>query len=82
MTVFMELNPEQQREVMYALYRRYEYQDVNKVLIEELRWLKGIRRLMIKEEKKRLGKISGYNIRSVREPYIDKVIKNLESATA
>jgi hypothetical protein len=74
------MNPEDRRSAIFALDKRYEFADINKRLIEELPWLEKVRTIMIEEQKKRVGKVSGYILKSTIEHYMDKFIKKLEVA--
>ncbi|MEQ8756736.1 MAG: P-loop NTPase fold protein [Coleofasciculus sp. G1-WW12-02] len=81
--VFVEkivsMNPEHQRLRGYALTGRYELDEVNEKLLEELDWLKSVKALLLKEADDRKGKVSGYRLNLLVENYFDKAIEKLEA---
>lgn len=66
--------------IVHALDKRYEFNVTNKKLIDELTWLKKVRNIIIKEQKKRNGKLSGYNLNLLIKNDLDRFIKKLEAA--
>ena len=61
-----------------ALTERYEFDDINEKLLEELDWLKSVRDLLLKEANIRKGKISGYCLELLTKEYLNQAIEKLE----
>lgn len=74
---FMLLNPKQRRTVGYAIEERYKYDSFLDKLKEEEAWLKSVKTLLVQQQQRLKGKISGYVVGSVAEHYIDKAIERL-----
>lgn len=77
---FLSMNPSDKRTIIFAFDSRYEFDEVNKKLVEELEWLKKVRDKMVEEQQKNTKKLSGYILKSTIENFMDKFIKKLESA--
>jgi hypothetical protein len=75
---FLSLMPDNRRTVNYALKKRYELDDINKILVAELAWLVEVRTLIIEAQQNREGKLSGYMLKLDIEIYFDKSIRKLE----
>lgn len=78
-TTFLTMNHEDMRSAILALDKRYEFSDINEKLVDEVNWLREVRSILIEEQKKRNGKLSGYILKSIIEHYIDKFVKKLEA---
>ncbi len=69
---------EKRRIVYWALARRYEYDNNNSNLVEELEWLKSVYSLLLNEASRKKGKLSGYVLEDETKRYLDEAIKKLE----
>ncbi|AUB42134.1 putative P-loop ATPase, KAP-like [Nostoc flagelliforme CCNUN1] len=65
--------------VCRTLTRRYEFNDFNEKLFEELDWLKSVQSLLLKEVDRRRGKITGYTLKLLIEQDFDQAIQRLEA---
>lgn len=74
----LEIDFEDKRRVGWALTERYEFDDINKQLLEELDWLQSVRNLLLKEADTRTGKISGYCLKLLTKEYFNQTIEKLE----
>ncbi|WP_414620820.1 P-loop NTPase fold protein [Calothrix sp. CCY 0018] len=77
----LEMEFEDRRRVGWALTERYQFDDINKQLLEELDWLQSVRDLLLKEADTRKGKISGYCLKQLNEHYLNKAIEKFEKKT-
>lgn len=76
---FLLMHIDNKRCVFWALNKRYEYGDINEKLIEELTWIKSIRKLLSNEADNKKHKVSGYFLRLMIEDYLDVLISKLEA---
>lgn len=74
----LEIEFEDKRRVGWALTERYEFDDINKQLLEELDWLQSVRNLLLKEADTRTDKISGYCLKLLTKEYFNKAIERFE----
>jgi GTPase SAR1 family protein len=75
---FIAMEVEKRRIVYWALARRYEYDNNNSNLVEELEWLKSVYSLLLNEASRKKGKLSGYVLEDETKRYLDEAIKKLE----
>ncbi|WP_193200634.1 hypothetical protein [Nostoc sp. MG11] len=75
---FLSLEFTDKQVVGHALTRRYEINDFNKKLLEELDWLKSVRSLLLEEVDRRRRKITGHILRELIEQYFNQAIQRLE----
>ena len=75
----LTMEVEERKIVYWALVQRYEYDNNNSNLIEELEWLKSVHSLLVNEASHRKGKLSGYVLEGEIKHYLDKAIKKLEA---
>ena len=68
--------------VAYALKARYRYDYTAKSLIEELDFLKNLKSEIDRAIEKRKGKISGYLLGFINNPYLNDIITKLEGFKA
>ncbi|MGD1873485.1 MAG: P-loop NTPase fold protein [Mastigocoleus sp.] len=76
----LEMKFDDKRSVGWALTKRYESDNINKQLLEELTWLESVRNLLLKEADKRQGKISGYCLKLLNEHYLNKALESLRKS--
>ncbi len=74
----LSVKEEDQHRIFFALKQRYKSDSINKILIEELIWLKSVQDLLQIEVDKRKGKLSGYKLRILIEEYLRGSIEKLE----
>lgn len=74
----LSIKEEDQRCIFSALKQRYKSDNINKMLIEELIWLKSVKDLLQVEVDKMKGKLSGYKLRILIEEYLRSSIEKLE----
>lgn len=77
----LQMEPEKQRYACYALNDRYQIDEVNKKLIEEVMWLKKVETLLREESEKRQRQrlISGYLIKeNLLKRHLSKLISKLD----
>lgn len=75
---FLLMKFDDRRCIGWALTKRYEFDDINEKLSEELTWLKSIRDLLLNEANNRKGKVSGHSLKLITEHYLNKAIEKLE----
>ncbi len=75
----LRMRHEDQRFVFWAIKSRYNYENLNEKLIEELEWLKSIQGLLLKEANCKKGKLSGFRLELLNTNYLGEVIKKLET---
>lgn len=64
--------------VFGALTSRYEFDDINKKLFEELSWLKDVRILLLNEACSKKGTLSGHRLELLTKEYLNETIEKLE----
>jgi hypothetical protein len=85
-TIFIEkllsMNLEDQRDILWTLSERYRYNNINKNLVEDLKFLKSIRELLQVEitDRRKHKKVSGLVLEQYVKHYLDKAIDYLDSA--
>jgi hypothetical protein len=78
MEKLLHVNHETQRRIFWALNERYKFDEINTKLVQELTWLKSVKESIRLEIDNRKGKVSGFNLESLVEHYLNKSIKKLE----
>jgi hypothetical protein len=78
---YLSINPADKRTAIFAFDKRFEFDEINKKLLEELEWLRKVREIMVEEQQKRSKKLSGFILKSDIENFMDKFIKKLESTS-
>lgn len=76
--ILLQMSSRDQRSVSFELKKRYDFDDINKKLIEEYEWLKSVRDLLRIELTSQRAKLSRYRLRLIIEDCLDVVIKKLE----
>jgi GTPase SAR1 family protein len=76
---FLNLDGRQQRLVAYMFDTRYEYENFNLKLKEELIWIKAVIDFLEQEYVKRKGKLSSYTIRNTIDESLSKSKAKLEN---
>ncbi|WP_375496341.1 hypothetical protein [uncultured Nostoc sp.] len=71
-----------QRCVGWTLTDRYKFDDINEKLLEELEWLKSVRRLLLEEANCRKGKVSGFSLELLTKHYLNEAIEKLEAKSS
>lgn len=79
MAALLDAEPSNGRTVSYTFAERYRFPDINKELICELSWLKGVCALLEKEIDDRNGKISSFSLKKFVLPYLFQGIQLLEA---
>ena len=74
----LSMNSKDQISVFRALRRRYKFDNINEILIEELEWLKSVQNLLLLEVANRKGKISGFILELRIKHCLKEVIEKLE----
>lgn len=77
---FLSISFEYQSTCFYGLKERYDFENFNKKLVQELEWLKNIQNLLLKEAVLRKGKLSGYRLEFLNKQYLSQAIKKLEES--
>ena len=77
-TATLSLNPEAMQSVFGAIGERYQLDMLNVTLVEELDWLKSVRRILQNTQQKFQGQLSGHRLQFIIESMINKAIENLE----
>jgi len=75
--IYLELKPEDAKNVGYMFKERYRVQQFNSSLRDELDWLKKVKVLLVEKEQQLRGKLSGYRIGLIVNNYLDEAILNL-----
>jgi hypothetical protein len=78
MKKFLALSYEDRQYIFSAIKERYQYEDINDKLIEELDWLKSVKALLLEEADRREGRVSGFRLRLLDKHYLSKAIEKLE----
>lgn len=76
---FLSLQTKDKNTVMYALERRYEFDNINQRLLDELEPLERIKNALESKQKAMGKKLSSYILKSLIENHIDKIILRLMS---
>ena len=78
----LSLKPNEIGDTYLALDERYKHGNINKNLVEELHWLKGVREILKEKQKKRKGKLSGDRLKHIIKDNLNRNIKKLETIEA
>lgn len=77
-STYLLMKPEDKRTAIFSFDKRYEFDEINKKLVDELEWLRKVREILIEEQQKRIKKLSGYILKSDIKDFMDKFIKKLD----
>jgi hypothetical protein len=75
----LQMKHEDQQFVFWSIKSRYNHENLNEKLIEELDWLKSIQRLLLEEANCKKGKLSGWRLELLNTHYLREVIEKLET---
>ena len=75
---FLSMNFDYKSSCLYTFSERYEANNLNEKLLEELKWLKKIQSLLLEEAARRKGKPSGYRLELLNKEYLSQAIEKLE----
>jgi hypothetical protein len=78
---FLKLKPMNRRMIGYIIKKRYQFRDINKILIEECNWWKEVLSIFIDKRDELRGKVSGYVVQTFIQ-LIDNLIKELKNTSS
>lgn len=76
--IYICLKPSERRLVGQTLKSRYRFSQEAQSLKDELEWLENLKKMFIIEQKKYVGKLSGFIINNFIEKYLNKSIAKLK----
>lgn len=77
----LKLSNKDKKSLGWALEKRYQFNEFNTKIKDELDWIREVYEILNKEKDKRKGKISGHIIEFSLLKSLDKCIKQLETST-
>lgn len=75
----LQMKFEDQRNAFWALTERYQFDNINEKLLEELEWLKSVRDLLLEQANCKKGRLSGFRLESLNKHYLSEIIEKLEA---